>query len=71
MCRPNFTVALDVAYSRKRLTEQYYPSPLAGVSSIAIVRPEAIPGRKGRLHIQELIISAQETPFHGVVLRAN
>ena len=71
MCQPRLTFANCFANGRKRLAEQFFPSPLAWVVGSGIIRPET-----NALHWvqragfgQTFVASAQKVMFHGGILR--
>ena len=71
VCHPGLTVANFLANGRKRLTEQFFPSPLAWVFGSVIIRPETnAPHRVQRAGVgQPFIASAQKVMFHDGILR--
>ena len=67
MCQPGLTVA----NGRKRLTEQFFSSPLAWAVGSGIIRPETnAPHWVQRTGFgQTFVASAQTVMFHGGILR--
>ena len=69
-CQPGLTGANGVANRRKSFSEHFFPSPPAGVTGLAIVRPETdAPHGVERADFGQIFdASAQEVMFHGRVL---
>ena len=68
MCQPSCNIVAD---ARRSYTEHFFPSPPAGVTGLAIVRPETdAPHGVERADFGQIFdASAQEVMFHGRVLR--
>ena len=71
MCQPDLVVANFFVNDGKRLTEQFFPSPLAWVVGSGIIRPETnAPHWVQRAGFgQTFVVSAQKVMFHGGILR--
>ena len=70
MCQPDLTFADCFANGRRRLTEHFFPSPLAWVAGSGIVRPETnAPHWVQRAGFgQTFVAGAQKVMFHGGIL---
>ena len=69
MCQPGLTFANGFANGRKRLTEQFFPSPLSWVVGSEIPETDAPNWAQRAGFGERLVDNAQKVMLHGGILR--